>query len=97
MLDLAALKTPPGDYLIAFYGSAVAKYRHRLGDIALAVQALRKAEEEVKTVDAAVKQATDEANAAAPKKKPAADQAVQAASSNGKRPRLRRSLRRRNN
>ncbi len=26
-LDLAALKTPPGDYLIAFYGSAVAKYQ----------------------------------------------------------------------
>jgi len=25
-LDLAALKTPPGDYLITFYGSAVAKY-----------------------------------------------------------------------
>lgn len=26
VLDLAALKTPPGDYLIAFYGSAVAKF-----------------------------------------------------------------------
>jgi hypothetical protein len=26
VLDLAALKTPPGDYLIAFYGSAVAKH-----------------------------------------------------------------------
>ena len=26
-LDLAALKTSPGDYLIAFYGSAVAKYQ----------------------------------------------------------------------
>ena len=29
-LDLAALKTPPGDYLIAFYGSAVAKYQSSL-------------------------------------------------------------------
>ena len=28
VLDTAALKTPPGDYLIAFYGGAVAKYRH---------------------------------------------------------------------
>src|SRR5690606_17600661 len=27
VLDLAALKTLPGDYLIAFYGAAVAKYR----------------------------------------------------------------------
>jgi len=26
-LDLAALKTPPGDYLITFYGTAVAKYQ----------------------------------------------------------------------
>ncbi len=31
-LDLAALKTPPGDYLIAFYGSAVAKYRSGIAD-----------------------------------------------------------------
>ncbi len=27
VLDLAKLKTPPGDYLIAFYGGAVAKYQ----------------------------------------------------------------------
>ncbi len=27
VLDLAALKTPPGEYVVAFYGSAVAKYR----------------------------------------------------------------------
>lgn len=32
VLDLAALKTPPGDYLIAFYGSAVAKYQHQPAD-----------------------------------------------------------------
>jgi hypothetical protein len=29
VLDLAKLKTPPGDYLIAFYGSAVAKYQDK--------------------------------------------------------------------
>jgi hypothetical protein len=28
VLDLAALKTPPGDYWLAFHGGAVAKYRH---------------------------------------------------------------------
>lgn len=27
-LDLAALKTPPGDYVIAFYGSAIAQYKN---------------------------------------------------------------------
>lgn len=78
MLDLAALKTQPGDYLIAFYGSAVAKYRHRLGDVALAEESRRRAEEEVKTVEAEVKKVTEEANAASPDKKPAADLAVQA-------------------
>jgi len=31
-LDLAALKTPPGNYLIAFYGGAVAKYRSGIDD-----------------------------------------------------------------
>jgi hypothetical protein len=29
VVDLAKLKTPPGDYLIAFYGGAVAKYRQK--------------------------------------------------------------------
>jgi hypothetical protein len=28
VMDLAALKTPPGDYVIAFYGGAVTKFRH---------------------------------------------------------------------
>src|SRR5690606_34826410 len=28
VIDLAALKTPPGDYTLAFYGSAVAKYSY---------------------------------------------------------------------
>lgn len=28
VIDLAALKTPPGDYWLAFHGGAVAKYRH---------------------------------------------------------------------
>jgi hypothetical protein len=27
VIDTAALKTPPGDYLIAFYGAAVAKHK----------------------------------------------------------------------
>ncbi|MEM1068727.1 MAG: serine protease, partial [Planctomycetota bacterium] len=31
-LDLAALKTPPGQYQIAFYGGAVAKYREAKSD-----------------------------------------------------------------
>jgi hypothetical protein len=47
VLDLAALKTPPGDYRIALYGGAVARYRHHPDAILLAEAARRKAEEEV--------------------------------------------------
>lgn len=40
VLDLAALKTPPGEYLIAFYGGAVAKYQHNLAGVSHANEAL---------------------------------------------------------
>lgn len=52
VLDLNALKPAPGDYLIAFYGSAVAKYRHRLDDVAAAEDAIRKAEADLKALAA---------------------------------------------
>jgi hypothetical protein len=47
ILDLAALKTPPGEYLIAFYGSAVAQYRHFPEAVPLAEKELADAEREV--------------------------------------------------
>lgn len=50
VLDLAALKTPPGDYTIAFYGNLVSKHQHN--------------PEGVKPAEEAVQRATDEANAA---------------------------------
>ncbi len=40
VFDLAKLKTPPGDYTVAFYGSAVAKYRHNLASVVAAEAAL---------------------------------------------------------
>ncbi|MEZ6057059.1 MAG: serine protease, partial [Planctomycetaceae bacterium] len=40
VLDLAKLKTPPGDYTVAFYGSAVAKYREHLEGVTTAEVAL---------------------------------------------------------
>lgn len=79
VIDLAKLKTPPGDYLIAFYGSAVAKYRHNLEKVPLAELAQRKAEEDVAAVAAEVKKLTEEAQAAAADKKAEADKAVAAA------------------
>jgi hypothetical protein len=38
MLNLAALQTPPGDYLLTFYGAAVAKYRYNHVDATSAPQ-----------------------------------------------------------
>jgi len=47
IIDLAALKTPPGEYVIAFYGSAVAKYRYNVGAVSLAEAALKQAQQNV--------------------------------------------------
>jgi len=44
--DLATLKTPPGDYVIAFCGSAVAKYRYNLEAVAASETALKLAQAE---------------------------------------------------
>lgn len=63
VVDLAALKTPPGDYVIAFYGSAVAKYRYNL-------EAVRAAEESLKQVkEAAAKKEADPADVTAAEKR----------------------------
>ncbi len=79
VLDTGALKTPPGEYLIAFYGGAVAKYRHRLDLVAAAEAAQKKAMEELATLDAELKKLTEAAKAAATEAKPEADKAVEAA------------------
>ena len=76
VLDTAALKTPPGDYLIAFYGSAVAKYRHQPELIALAEVAHKKAMTELMALEAELKKTTEDAKAAAADQKEAADKLV---------------------
>ncbi len=65
VLDLAKLKTPPGDYQIAFYGSAVAKYRHHPEAVTAAELAKSKAEADLKAIDADLAKATEAAKAAA--------------------------------
>jgi len=65
VIDLAKLKTPPGDYQIAFYGSAVAKYRHHPEAVTAAELVKSKAEADLKAVDADLLKATEAAKAAA--------------------------------
>ena len=76
VLDLAALNTPPGDYLIAFYGSAVAKYRYDPEAVTVAEAAHKTAVEAAAAIAAEVQQLTDEATAAPVEKKNEADTAV---------------------
>lgn len=79
VLDLAALKTPPGDYLIAFYGSAVAKYRYNPEAVSIAEAAHRKAEADVAAAAEEVQRLTEAAAAASSEAKGEADAAVEEA------------------
>jgi hypothetical protein len=62
-LDLATLKTAPGDYLVAFHGSAVAKYRHRPDLVTAAEEGLRKADEAVKRLEAEARKLAEQLQA----------------------------------
>jgi hypothetical protein len=64
VLDLAALKTPPGDYLIAFYGGAVAKYRYNPGAVVIAEASHAKATKELQQLDSQAKELAENAKAA---------------------------------
>ena len=80
VIDLAALKTPPGEYTIAFYGSAVAKYSYNPEAVKAAEELRKKAEAEAAVVAAAAKKlAGDAANAPAEKKTEMANAAKAAA------------------
>lgn len=75
-VDLGTLKTPPGEYVLAFYGSAVAKYRHQPEQIAIAEQARAQAQTEVEKLTAEAAKADAAAQAAVPAEKAAATQAA---------------------
>src|SRR5690606_6921380 len=64
VLDLAALKTAPGDYTLAFYGSAVAKYSYNPEAVKVAEEVKKKAEAEAAKMAAEAKKIDgDAANA----------------------------------
>ena len=79
VIDLAKLKTPPGDYTISFYGSAVAKYRHRMFEVASVQTELQRVESDVKSSDVEVSKLTEAAKSAAAEQKADADKALEAA------------------
>lgn len=84
VMDTAALKAPPGDYLVAFYGGAVAKYRHHPEAVDKAEESRRKAERDLATIDAELKKLTEDAKGAAAENKMEAEKAVEVATNRQK-------------
>jgi len=79
VLDTAKLKTPPGDYLIAFYGGAVEKYRYNPEAVPAAELAYQRAQQEAAEAAREAERLAQEAQAAAEDAKAQAQQAAQAA------------------
>ncbi|MFN8858277.1 MAG: serine protease [Planctomycetaceae bacterium] len=63
MIDLAALKTTPGDYPLAYLGYAVAKYRHQPETIEAAKLLQQKVEQEIAALAEEAKQKAGDAAA----------------------------------
>lgn len=62
VLDTKALRTVPGDYLISFYGSAVAKYRYNPDAVTKAEKAREQAVAEAAAADAALRAISETAS-----------------------------------
>jgi len=82
VLDLATLKTPPGDYTIAFYGSAVAKHRHNPNAVDAAQQSLERVKAEAAAIAAQAKTLTDQAKVASGQEKEASAKSAKEALAN---------------
>jgi hypothetical protein len=76
VLDLAALKTPPGDYTIAFYGSGVVKYRYMPEMVAASEAAHKLAQDQAAASAAEVQRLTSDLAAAPAESKDAATKAL---------------------
>ncbi|MEZ6127265.1 MAG: PPC domain-containing protein [Planctomycetaceae bacterium] len=79
VLDLAALKTQPGDYTIAFYGSAVAKYAYNPAAVSAAEVALETAKAEAAAAATEVATLTETEAAATEQEQTKAKAATEAA------------------
>ena len=78
-IDLAALKVPPGDYTIALYGGAVAKYSYHPDAVTAAEEAKAKTETAAKEAAEKTKVLTDAVAKTTPETKADAEAAAKAA------------------
>lgn len=79
VVDLAKLKTPPGEYRIAFYGSAVAKYRYNPRAVDAAELSHQQAQAQATAAANELDQVTRQASAAATEQKASFEQSVKVA------------------
>ena len=73
VLDLTTVKTPPGQYQIAFYGGAVVQYRYDPEGVKIAEIELQRAEHKATALSVEAKQRAEEAASAPPDQKAAAE------------------------
>lgn len=84
VLDTAALKPPPGEYLIAFYGGVVTKYRHNPDAVPALEELRRQAEQELQRIDAELKNFTEMSQAAESESKSETDKSLEVATAKQK-------------
>lgn len=84
VLDLKALKTKPGDYLIAFYGGGVTKYKHYPKAVEIAEQAHSEKQKVASAAAAEVTRLKAEVESASAESKPELDRQLQAATNEKK-------------
>lgn len=89
VFDLAKLKTKPGDYEVAFYGKAVAKYRYHVEAVAAAELTLKQRQDEAKRLDDEAKNLTAAAKTAPAEQKAAVEKQAQSAVAKSKAAKLR--------
>ena len=82
--DLAALKTPPGDYVVALYGGAVTKYRYLADAVPVAEAKQREVQKSVAELEAEFRKLTESAKAAPPAMKAEMEKRCKAAESKQK-------------
>jgi hypothetical protein len=78
IVNLASIKPAPGDYTIAFYGTAVAKYRYNPLGVSLAENEVKKAEAETKRISEELAQQTQALASSPVEKKTEVEQAIAA-------------------
>ncbi len=75
-LDTAALKTAPGDYVVAFYGGAVARYQDNPGAVEVAKAAQAAADAKVKQLESELRTSTDQLASIAVEQKASLEQTI---------------------